>query len=134
MRRPMTKRAFEVPTDLQYTKDHEWVQLEGGRARIGITDFAQDALTDVVYVELPEVGDEFKEGDSMGVVESTKSVSDIFAPVSGKVVEVNKALEDSPELLNTEPYKGGWFCVMEVAGTPSGLIDAAAYRKVSEQA
>lgn len=128
----MAKRAFEVPADLQYTKDHEWVQLAAGKARIGITDFAQDALTDVVYVELPEIGDEFKEGDSMGVVESTKSVSDIFAPVAGKVVEVNKALEDSPELMNTEPYKGGWFCVMEVAGAPTQLMDAAAYLKVSE--
>lgn len=128
----MAKRAFEVPDDRKYTEEHEWVLIEGNRARIGITDYAQDALTDVVYVELPEVGDEFAKGDSMGVVESTKSVSDIFAPLAGKIVEVNSKLDDSPELLNDKPYADGWFCVVEFTGAPDGLLDASAYRKLIE--
>ena len=122
----------KIPDDLRYTKDHEWVKLEGdNRVRIGITDYAQDALTDVVYVELPDADEEFAEHDSMGVVESVKSVSDIFAPVEGRVVESNKRLEDEPELLNTDPYGDGWYCVMELAD-PSvygTLLDAAGYRK-----
>ncbi|HLE98210.1 MAG TPA: glycine cleavage system protein GcvH [Candidatus Thermoplasmatota archaeon] len=130
----MAKRAFDVPADLKYTKDHEWIRIEASRARIGITDFAQDALTDVVYAELPEVGDEVKRGDSMGVVESTKSVSDVFAPLTGKVVEINERLDDEPELLNTKPYTDGWFCVVELSAPAevSDLLDAANYRKVSE--
>ncbi|MHB8605070.1 MAG: glycine cleavage system protein GcvH [Thermoplasmatota archaeon] len=116
---------------LHYTSEHEWVKPEAGhRVRIGITDYAQDALTDVVYAELPDVGDEFKVGESMGVVESVKSVSDIFAPLSGKVVEVNAALEDAPEMLNKDCYGAGWFCVMETHDDPAKLLDAAAYRKV----
>ena len=122
----------KIPEDLRYTKDHEWVKLEGNRARIGITDYAQDALTDVVYVELPDVDEEFKEHDSLGVVESVKSVSDIFSPVAGRVVASNTKLDDEPELLNTDPYGDGWYCVIEMTD-PSAytkLMDAAAYRKL----
>jgi glycine cleavage system H protein len=124
----------KIPQDFCYTEEHEWVKVEGQRARIGITDFAQDALTDVVFVELPEVGETFKAGESMGVVESTKSVSDIFAPVAGKVVEVNETLDESPELLNDDPYGKGWFCVIEMTSPADAgkLLDAAAYRKLLE--
>lgn len=123
--------ATKIPDGLRYTKDHEWVKLEGDVARIGITDHAQDALTDVVFVELPDVGEEFADHDSMGVVESTKSVSDIFAPFAGKVVAVNDKLDASPELLNDDPYGEGWFCLMQVTDRKAvdGLMDAAAYRK-----
>lgn len=124
--------AGKIPENLRYTKDHEWVELTGNRARIGITDYAQEALTDVVFVELPDVGDEFAEHDSMGVVESVKSVSDIFAPLTGKIVAVNEALNDEPELLNQDPYGKGWFCEMEVSdmkGTEK-LLTAAAYKQV----
>lgn len=124
--------ATKIPENLRYTKDHEWVSLAGDRARIGITDYAQEALTDVVYVELPEVGEEFAEHDSMGVVESVKSVSDIFAPLAGKVVAVNSDLDESPELLNQDPYGKGWFCEMEIADPKAveKLLDAAGYKKV----
>lgn len=123
--------ATKIPENLRYTKDHEWVKLEGNRVRIGVTDYAQEALTDVVFVELPEVGEEFGEHDSMGVVESTKSVSDIFAPLAGRVVEVNAKLEDAPELMNSDPYGDGWFCVIEPSepAAHAKLLDAAAYRK-----
>ncbi len=121
----------EVPESLRYTKDHEWAQLEGKRARVGITDHAQHELTDVVYVELPPVGKVVKWGEEVGVVESVKAASEIYAPFSGKVVEVNKALEDHPELVNQKPYADGWIVVLEVAdpGESSSLMDAATYRK-----
>ncbi|MFA5861717.1 MAG: glycine cleavage system protein GcvH, partial [Candidatus Thermoplasmatota archaeon] len=106
--------ASNVPENLRYTKDHEWAEIKGNRARIGITHHAQEALTDVVFVELPEVGEEFREHDSMGVVESVKSVNDIFAPLAGKVVAVNAALDDAPELMNKSPYGEGWFCEVEL--------------------
>ena len=123
--------ASKIPENLRYTEDHEWVLLEGDRARIGITDYAQEALTDVVFVELPDAGEDFGERDSMGVVESVKSVNDIFAPVAGRVVESNKALDDSPELMNQDPYGKGWFCVLQVADPAAltKLMDAAAYQK-----
>lgn len=125
--------SSNIPENLRYTKDHEWVKLEGSRITIGITDYAQDALTDVVFVELPGTEEEFGEHDSMGVVESVKSVNDIFAPLAGKVVEVNEKLNDSPELMNDDPYGEGWFCVMEVdAAKVADLMDAAAYRKLVE--
>lgn len=122
----------KVPENLRYTKDHEWVLVEGKRARIGITDHAQEALTDVVYAELPDVGEEFREHDSMGVVESVKSVSDIFAPLAGTIVEVNGDLEDAPELMNKDPYGKGWYCVIELkdAHDAAHLLDAVAYRKL----
>lgn len=126
--------ASKVPENLRYTKDHEWVEVKGNVVRIGITDYAQEALTDVVFVELPDVGEEFREHDSMGVVESVKSVNDIFAPLSGRVRAVNSALDDEPELMNREPYGKGWFCELEVAdpAAASHLMDAAAYRKLLE--
>lgn len=122
----------KIPEALRYTKDHEWVELKGDRARIGITDYAQEALTDVVFVELPDVGEEFGERDSLGVVESVKSVSDIFAPLAGKIVAVNGDLNDAPELLNQDPYGKGWFCELVVLD-PKGaekLLDANAYRQL----
>jgi glycine cleavage system H protein len=120
-----------VPDGLRYTKDHEWTKVEGKRARIGITDFAQDQLTDVVYVELPPIGKTVKQGEPIGTVESVKAVSEIFSPISGKVVEVNKALTDKPELVNKNPYGEGWMVVVEAADPAqvNGLMDATGYRK-----
>jgi glycine cleavage system H protein len=119
-----------VPDDLKYTKDHEWVRAEGNRVRIGITDYAQDALGDIVFVQIPEIGTTVALGDSVSEVESTKSVSDIYAPVSGTVVEVNADLTDMPQRLNDDPYGEGWLCMIEVAdaGQLDQLLDAAAYR------
>lgn len=127
--------ATKVPKELRYTKEHEWLKVDGDRARIGITDFAQDQLTDVVYVELPAVGEEFKAGDSLGVVESVKSVSDIYAPVACKVVEVNDVLEEEPEKVNDDPYGQGWMVVVEVQdrGELDGLLDADGYLAFLEE-
>ena len=127
-------RGMNVPDDLRYTSDHEWAKLEGNRVRIGITDYAQDALGDVVFVQLPEPGTTVSSGDSFSEVESTKSVSDIYAPVAGTVVEVNSELVDAPQRLNEDPYGEGWICVIELADGASldGLLDAAAYRKLTE--
>ena len=107
---------MQIPEDLRYSTDHEWVRVEGGRARVGITDFAQDALGDVVFVDLPDVGAAVAAGASISEVESTKSVSDIYAPVSGTIVEVNAELGDAPERLNEDPYGEGWICVDRAAG------------------
>ena len=98
-----------VPADLKYTKSHEWVRVSGGVATVGITDHAQHELTDVVFVELPEVGRKAKAGEACAVVESVKTASDIYSPVSGEIVEINKTVTDNPALVNTEPYVGGWF-------------------------
>lgn len=121
---------LEHPADLRYTSDHEWVRTEGdGRVRIGITAFAQNALGDVVYVSLPAVGDEVTAGDACGEVESTKSVSDIYAPLAGKVTATNDALDGSPELINSDPYGEGWMFELELSD-PSAvdqLLDATAY-------
>jgi glycine cleavage system H protein len=121
-----------VPDDLRYTADHEWARIEGGRIRIGITDYAQDALGDVVFVQLPEPGTKVEAGGTFSEVESTKSVSDIYAPVTGTVVEVNSELADSPQRLNEDPYGEGWICVIEPAdpATVDALLDAAAYTKL----
>ncbi|MEW5937717.1 MAG: glycine cleavage system protein GcvH [Candidatus Thermoplasmatota archaeon] len=105
---------LNVPDDLRYTESHEWVRIEGARARIGITDFAQQELTDVVYVELPEVGKDYKKGEVIAVVESVKSTSDIYAPVSGAVAEINRALENAPEIINQDPYGEGWLAVLSL--------------------
>jgi glycine cleavage system H protein len=105
----------DVPTNLKYTKEHEWARVEGNRVTIGITDYAQHQLGDVVYVELPSVGAGVKYMQPFGVVESVKAASDLFSPVSGKVVEVNSALEDSPELVNQSPYDDGWMLVVELS-------------------
>ena len=98
-----------VPSDLKYTKSHEWVRVSGDTATVGITDHAQHELTDIVFVELPEVGKQFKAGDTCAVVESVKTASDIYSPVSGEILETNKTVGDTPALVNTEPYAGGWF-------------------------
>ncbi len=99
---------MEIPIDLKYSKDHEWVKIEGDIAIVGITDYAQEKLTDIVYVELPEIGKGVEQDGNLCVVESVKSVSDIFSPMSGEIVEINRSLEDSPELVNSEPFEGGW--------------------------
>ena len=126
---------MEFPDQLRYTKEHEWVALEGGRGRVGITDFAQDALGDVVFVQLPDVGANVSAMSSIAEVESTKSVSDIYAPVSGTIVEVNAALESTPEQLNQDPYGDGWIFVIEMsdAAQVDSLLDAAAYRRLVEE-
>ncbi len=119
---------MNVPEDLQYTSDHEWIRTEDNLLRVGITDFAQDALGDVVYVGLPTVGDAVTAGQACGEVESTKSVSEIYAPVSGTVVAINGAVADNPEQVNADPYGGGWMFVIEPVGDAvTGLLDAAAY-------
>ena len=127
---------MEFPDDLRYTKEHEWVRDEGsGRARVGITDYAQDALGDVVYVDVPETGTEVTANQPFSEVESTKSVSDVYAPVSGTVVDRNPQLEDRSELVNEQPYGDGWFAVIEMSEPAQleGLMDAAAYRAFVEQ-
>ena len=124
-----------TPEDLRYSSDHEWIRLENGnRARIGITDYAQDALGDIVFVDLPLVGAQVTAGDSISEVESTKSVSDIYAPLTGTVVEVNGELNDEPERLNNDPYGEGWIFIIEVAEITAldELMDAAAYGELTE--
>ena len=125
---------MNVPEQLRYSTDHEWLSRDGARARVGITDYAQDALGDVVFVQLPNVGDSVSAGDTFGEVESTKSVSDIYAPVSGTVIAVNDALSDSPQLLNEDPYGEGWICEIEIADESQfgDLLDAAAYVELVE--
>ncbi len=118
------------PTTFRYTKEHEWVQIDGKRARLGITDHAQAELGDVVFVELPSVGTVVKKGGHLGTVESVKAVSDVFAPLSGKVVEINSALESSPETVNQSPHADGWIVVLELSdpSEANDLLDAAAYQ------
>ncbi|HKH06472.1 MAG TPA: glycine cleavage system protein GcvH [Acidimicrobiales bacterium] len=125
---------MDIPEDLRYSSDHEWVRVEGNEVRIGITDYAQDALGDVVFVELPEVGASVKKGDSFSEVESTKSVSEVYAPISGTVTQVNTELTDNPERLNDDPYGDGWVCVIAVAdeGELAQLLDADGYRSLIE--
>ena len=125
---------MNVPDELRYTADHEWVRIEGNRARVGITDYAQDALGDIVFVQLPEPGSAATAGAAFSEVESTKSVSDVYAPVTGTVVEVNDELSDAPQRLNEDPYGEGWLCVIEIAdpSTLGDLLDAVAYRKLIE--
>ena len=119
------------PADLKYTAEHEWAQADGTSVRVGITDFAQEALGDIVYVSLPEVGAEVEAGQVLGEVESTKSVSDVYAPVAGTVVARNDALESRPELVNADPYGEGWLVTIQVAdaGVVDGLMDADTYEK-----
>ncbi len=119
-----------VPAHLLYSSDHEWIALDGTRARIGITDYAQDALGDVVFVQAPTIGATVSAGDSFSEVESTKSVSDIYAPVSGTVVAVNDALRDGPDALNSDPYGAGWICEIEMSDRADidGLLDAVGYQ------
>jgi len=125
---------MNVPEQLRYSSDHEWLSRDGSRARVGITDYAQDALGDVVYVQLPNVGDSVAAGDTFGEVESTKSVSDVYAPVGGTVVAVNDALADAPQLLNEDPYGEGWICDIEMNDVEQfdALLEAPAYTKLVE--
>ncbi len=126
---------MEFPDDLRYTREHEWVRLDGEVARVGITDFAQDALGDVVYVDIPEVGTEVTAGEPFGEVESTKSVSDVYAPLTGTVIERNAALADSPQLVNEDPYGDGWMIAIEPGDVSAldSLLDATAYREFTER-
>lgn len=119
----------ESPADLKYTKSHEWVRtLPDGNVEIGITDHAQGALGDLVFVEVPEAGKALKAGDSFAVVESVKAASDVYTPVAGTVVEGNPALGSQPELINSEPYKGGWIMRLKPSGAPQGLLSAEEYQ------
>lgn len=127
---------MQVPEDVSYSRDHEWAKALGdGRVRIGITDYAQDALGDVVFVQLPDEGATLSAGDSLGEVESTKSVSEIYAPISGSVVAVNASLSEAPEQLNEDPYGNGWICEIQPSTDDelAGLLDAAAYRALIEE-
>ena len=126
---------MEFPEDLRYTKEHEWARREGSRVRVGITDFAQDALGDVVYVDLPEVGAAVEAAAPFGEVESTKSVSDVYSPASGTIAERNPLLDDRPELVNEQPYGDGWLIVIEGAADDEldQLMDAGAYRAFVER-
>lgn len=125
---------MNIPDGLLYSTDHEWVQRVEGGVRIGITDYAQDALGDVVYVQVPAVGTKVAAGDSFSEVESTKSVSDVYAPVTGVVIEVNDALGDDPAAVNSDPYGNGWLCVIELSSPEEldRLLDAGAYRALTE--
>jgi glycine cleavage system H protein len=125
---------MQLPDDLRYSSDHEWVRLENGQLRLGITDYAQDALGDVVYVEIPQIGLQIDAAGKVSEVESTKSVSDIYAPVAGTIVAVNDALSDSPERLNDDPYGEGWICIIEPAdpGSVDELMDVDGYRRLIE--
>ena len=118
-----------LPEDVRYTKDHEWARKQGETFQIGITDFAQDQLGDIVFIELPEPGDRFESGDEFGTVESVKAVSELFMPMAGEVVAINEALEDSPELVNSAPYTEGWMLELKAADPSAydGLMDRAAY-------
>ncbi|MDQ3979000.1 MAG: glycine cleavage system protein GcvH [Actinomycetota bacterium] len=124
-----------IPEDRRYSQDHEWALLEDGRVRVGITDYAQDALGDVVFVQLPDVGTTVGAGESLGEVESTKSVSDVYAPVAGRIVEVNGELNDAPNRLNEDPYGEGWICVIEPQDVSSleALLDPEGYRLLTAE-
>ena len=126
---------MNVPDDLKYSEEHEWVRVEGGEAVVGITDFAQHELTEIVFVELPEVGKKVDKGGALAVVESVKAVSDVYSPVSGTVKAVNSALEDQPELVNNAPYGGGWMVRLELADASEldALMDAAAYKQFIQE-
>ena len=125
---------MNIPEELRYSPEHEWVRVEGTRVRVGITNYAQDALGDVVFVDLPEVGKQIAAGALLGEVESTKSVSELYAPVTGTVVEVNASLAEAPERLNEDPYGEGWICEIELSDGASldALLDPAAYRELTE--
>jgi glycine cleavage system H protein len=122
----------EIRDDLKYTKTHEWIKIKNSNARIGITDHAQSELTDIVFAELPEIGTQIIKGDELCVVESVKSVSEIYAPLSGKIVNINKKLEDSPEIINESPYEDGWLVEIEISNNKEikSLITASDYRKI----
>ena len=126
---------MKYPDDLRYTKDHEWARNENGIVTVGITDFAQDQLGDIVYIEMPNVGDPVQKGKAFGVVESVKAVSDLYSPISGEVVKINQTLKDSPEMLNQNPYDAGWMIhvKMNENETLNDLMDASMYQKFCEE-
>ncbi len=125
---------MDFPKDLRYTKDHEWTRQEGGTVTIGVSAFAVEQLGDITLVDLPEVGDEVSTGDSLGVIESVKSVSDFYAPVTGVVSAINEELEDAPELVNASPYGNGWLVKVDSAGEElASLMDSAAYAALVSQ-
>ena len=123
---------MHIPESLKYTSDHEWVMVQNDRAKVGITDYAQDALGDVVFVDIPEVGKRVTVGETVTEVESTKSVSDIYAPLEGEIIEINQDLDDSPELLNEDPYGEGWIFILELndAASIDNLLSAKEYREL----
>ena len=125
---------MNIPENLKYTVDHEWVMIEGERAKVGITDYAQDALGDVVFVDIPELGKRVTVGETVTEVESTKSVSDIYAPLEGEIIEINQELDDSPELLSGDPYGEGWIFILKLSETTSteSLLSAKDYRELVE--
>lgn len=122
---------MNFPTNLKYTKDHEWLRIEGDTGWIGITDYAQGELGDIVFVELPAVGSELEQGKTFGTIEAVKAVSDLYAPVTGEVVEVNKEVQDSPEVVNKEPYERGWMLKVKLTNQSElgALLDVDAYKK-----
>ncbi|KYZ75864.1 glycine cleavage system protein H [Anaerosporomusa subterranea] len=126
---------MSIPAELKYSTDHEWVRVEGNTAIIGVTDFAQSQLGDVVFVELPNEGDSAKAGQRISVIESVKAVSDIISPLSGKVIRTNQELNDAPELVNQSPYGDGWILVIELSNPKelTGLLDDAAYSEIVEK-
>ena len=126
---------MKIPQDLKYTRDHEWVKIEDNLVKVGITDFAQHELGDIVFVELPELEEEFAEGDAFAVLESVKAAADVYAPLAGVVVEINEELEDDPSLVNSDPYGNGWLAVFELAEDKeiSGLMDAAEYQQFAAE-
>ncbi len=121
---------MNIPADLKYTKDHEWVRLEGNVATVGITDFAQGELGDIVFVEIETEGDSLDLGEVFGTIEAVKTVSDLFMPVSGKIIEFNKKLESNPEMVNEDPYSKGWMIKIEVSGNIDELLDADGYKAI----
>ena len=122
------ENIMSIPKDLKYTREHEWISFDDGVATIGITDYAQKELGDVVFVELPEVGDEVIEGESFGTIEAVKTVSDLYSPVNGKVEEINESLEDEPELVNKDPYSDGWMIKVKYDSEPEDLLNAEDYK------
>jgi glycine cleavage system H protein len=125
--------AFKTPAELQYTKTHEWIKIEGDSATVGISDYAQDSLGDVVYVELPDVGASYESGQPFGAVESVKAASDLYLPVGGEVIEVNTPLLDHPELLNSDPYGDGWLIKIKLAQGVGALMSAESYEKYVDE-
>lgn len=121
---------MNIPEGLQYTKDHEWIKIEGSKATVGITDFAQSELGDIVYIDISTVGQEVNQHEVFGTVEAVKTVSDLYMPVAGKVLEVNAQLDASPEKVNEDPYGEGWMVKIEIKGTPSDLLSATQYKEL----
>lgn len=125
--------AFQTPADVQYTKSHEWIRVEGDEATIGITDYAQHELGDVVYVDLPQIGTSYEAGSAFGAIESVKAASDLYMPAGGEVITVNEKLVDQPEILNSDPYGEGWLVKIRVAPGVAGLMSADAYEKYTDE-